>query len=73
VEEEKLDRVLTGSPTAVDATLNDLTGDDRTAFVDGARDGIANGFGAAMLVIAISAAVGTFGWIWLLAPRRKPG
>ena len=73
VEEEKLDRVLTGSPTAVEATLNDLTGDDRTAFVDGARDGIANGFGAAMLVIAISAAVGTFGWIWLLAPRRKPG
>ena len=71
VEEEKLDRVLTGSPTAVDATLNDLTGDDRTAFVDGARQGIANGFGAAMLVIAISAAAGTLGWIWLLAPRRR--
>ncbi|MGH8985637.1 MAG: MFS transporter [Acidimicrobiia bacterium] len=71
VEEEKLDRVLTGSPTAVEATVNELGGEHRQAFVDGARTGIANGFGAAMLVIAISAAAGALAWIWLLSPRRR--
>ncbi|MGH9049500.1 MAG: MFS transporter [Acidimicrobiia bacterium] len=71
VEEEKLDRVLTGSPTAVDAAVDDLGGEHRTAFVDGAREGIADGFGAAMLLIAISAGVGALAWIWLLAPRRR--
>ncbi len=71
VEEEKLDRVLTGSPTAVDAAVDDLGGEHRTAFVDGAREGIADGYGAAMLLIAISAGVGALAWIWLLAPRRR--
>jgi DHA2 family methylenomycin A resistance protein-like MFS transporter len=71
VEEEKLDRVLTGSPTAVDATLADLHGKSRAAFVDGARRGITDGFGAAMLLIAISSAVGALAWVWLLSPKRR--
>jgi MFS family permease len=71
VEEEKLDRVLTGSPAAVEDTVRELGGEHREAFVAGASEGIANGFGAAMLVIAISAAVGGLAWIWLLAPRPR--
>jgi DHA2 family methylenomycin A resistance protein-like MFS transporter len=71
VEEEKLDRVLTGSPAAVDAAIDDLGGQHRRAFVDGAGEGTANGFGASMLVIAVPAAVGALAWIWLLSPKRR--
>lgn len=71
VEEEKLDEVLTGSPTAVEDTLDDLPRRERAAFVRGAQNGTADGFGAAMLLIAGSAAVGAVGWIWLFSPKRR--
>lgn len=76
-EEERLDQVLTGSPSAVEATIRELGGDrHRDPFFAGARGGIADGFGAAMLVIALSAAGGAVLWVWLLSPRRsrsRPG
>ncbi|HEX6312493.1 MAG TPA: MFS transporter [Acidimicrobiia bacterium] len=71
VEEEKLDRVLTGSPAAVEDTLGELHGEERAAFVDGAGRGTTDGFDAAMLLVAISSVVGAVAWIWLFSPRRR--
>ena len=63
-------------PRRPEAELGELHGDTRSAFVRGARRGITDGFGAAMLLIAVSAAVGAVAWIWLLRPaggRRGRG
>jgi MFS family permease len=71
VEETKLDRVLTGSPSALDSAAKELDPDIRDAFVAGARQGIVDGFTAVMWLIAIVGFAGTLLSYWLLRPDRR--
>jgi hypothetical protein len=69
-EEEQLDQVLTGSPSAT-SEANQLQGEQRQAFVSGAQHGTIDGFDAAMLVIAIGSLGGAVGWLVLVPPARR--
>src|SRR5918995_1157047 len=66
VEKTKLDRVLTGSPSALESAARQLDSDSRDAFVAGARQGIVSGFSDVMWLIAIVGIAGTVGSFWLL-------
>jgi MFS transporter, DHA2 family, methylenomycin A resistance protein len=68
-EEEHLDQVLTGSPSAIAGEAGKLQGRPRQAFVEGARRGTVDGFDAAMLVIALGTLGGGVGWLVLMQPR----
>lgn len=69
-EEEKLDQVLTGSPSAVAGEARNLQGEQRQAFITGARQGTVDGFDAAMLVIAAGTLGSGVAWLALM-PRRR--
>jgi MFS transporter, DHA2 family, methylenomycin A resistance protein len=71
VEKTKLDRVLTGSPSALESTADRLDPDLKDAFVSGARQGIVDGFTETMLLIAIVGLAGTLLSFWLLRPSRR--
>jgi MFS family permease len=71
-EEEHLDRVLTGSPSAVRGEARNLHGKQRQAFISGAQRGTVDGFDGAMLVIAVSALAGLVLWLLLMRPRGGP-
>ncbi len=71
VEETKLDRVLTGSPSALDSVAKELDPDIKDAFVSGARQGIVGGFSDVMWLIAIVGLAGTVVSFWLLRPDRQ--
>jgi MFS transporter, DHA2 family, methylenomycin A resistance protein len=71
VEETKLDRVLTGSPSALDRTAKELDPEIRDAFVSGARQGIVDGFTDVMWLIAFVGLAGTLLSFWLLRPDRR--
>jgi hypothetical protein len=68
-EEEQLDQVLTGSPSAISSSANGLQGNQRQAFITGAQQGTVEGFDGAMLVIAVSSVGGLAVWLWLVRPR----
>jgi MFS transporter, DHA2 family, methylenomycin A resistance protein len=70
-EEEQLDQVLTGSPSAITSEANQLQGAQREAFVSGAQQGTVDGFDAAMLVIAIGSLGGAVGWLVLVPSARR--
>jgi len=70
VEEEQLDQALTGSPSAIAAQANQLRGQQRQAFISGARQGTVDGFDASMLVIAVSSVGGLVLWLVLMRPGR---
>jgi hypothetical protein len=67
-EEEHLDQVLTGSPSAIAGEADKLQGQQRQAFIDGAQHGTVDGFDAAMLVIAVSAVGGLVLWLVMMRP-----
>jgi hypothetical protein len=67
-EEEHLDQVLTGSPSAIAGEAETLQGQQRQAFIDGAQHGTVDGFDAAMLVIAVSALGGLVLWLVMMRP-----
>jgi len=71
-EEEQLDQVLTGSPSAVTSSANGLQGNQRQAFISGAQHGTVEGFDASMMVIAVSSAGGLVVWLVLVRPRGRP-
>jgi MFS transporter, DHA2 family, methylenomycin A resistance protein len=71
-EEEQLDQVLTGSPSAISSSANALQGNQRQAFISGAQHGTVAGFDASMLVIAVSSVGGLVLWLWLVRPRGRP-
>ncbi|MFL6241431.1 MAG: MFS transporter [Acidimicrobiia bacterium] len=70
-EEEQLDQVLTGSPSAISSSANGLQGNQRQAFITGAQQGTVEGFDGAMLVIAVSSVGGLGVWLWLVRPRGR--
>jgi EmrB/QacA subfamily drug resistance transporter len=70
VEEAKLDRVLTGAPSALESTANRLDPKIRDAFVSGARHGIVDGFSNVMWLIAVVGLAGALISYWLLRPDR---
>jgi DHA2 family methylenomycin A resistance protein-like MFS transporter len=69
-EEERLDQVLTGSPSAVAGQASTLQGAQRQAFVTGAQQATVDGFDAAMLVIALGTLGSGVAWLTLM-PRRR--
>jgi MFS transporter, DHA2 family, methylenomycin A resistance protein len=72
-EEETLDQVLTGSPSAISNQANQLPAAQRTAFIAGAQQGTVDGFDASMLVIVVSSVGGLVVWLVLMRPdRRRP-
>ena len=71
-EEEQLDQVLTGSPSAVSSSANGLQGNQRQAFISGVQHGTVEGFDASMMVIAVSSAGGLVVWLVLVRPRGRP-
>jgi MFS transporter, DHA2 family, methylenomycin A resistance protein len=70
-EEEQLDQVLAGSPSAVASEAQQLQGEQRQAFISGAQRGTVDGFDAAMLVIAVSSVGGLVLWLVLMRPRAR--
>jgi MFS family permease len=75
VERTKLDRVLTGSPSALESAAKQLDSNTRDAFVSGARQGIVGGFSDVMWLITIVGIAGTVVSFWLLRPdprRSRP-
>jgi DHA2 family methylenomycin A resistance protein-like MFS transporter len=72
-EEETLDQVLTGSPSAISSEANQLQGEQRQAFISGAQHGTVEGFDASMLVIAVSSVGGLVLWLVLMRPARRGG
>jgi MFS family permease len=70
-EEEQLDQVLTGSPSAVAGEASKLQGEQRQAFITGAQRGTVDGFDAAMLVIALGSLGGGVAWLALMRPRDR--
>jgi MFS transporter, DHA2 family, methylenomycin A resistance protein len=70
-EEEQLDQVLTGSPSAITSYANQLPDAQRPAFISGAQQGTVDGFDASMLVIAVSSVAGLVVWIVLVRPRGR--
>jgi MFS transporter, DHA2 family, methylenomycin A resistance protein len=70
-EEEHLDQVLTGSPSAIAGEANKLQGEQRPAFIAGAQRGTVDGFDAAMLVIALGTLGGGVGWLVLMRPGGR--
>jgi len=71
VEQTKLDRVLTGSPSALDSVAKQLDTSTKDAFVSGARRGIVGGFSDVMWLIAAVGIAGTVVSFWLLRPDRQ--
>jgi hypothetical protein len=71
VEKTNLDRVLTGSPSALDSTADQLDSSIKDAFVSGARQGIVDGFTETMWLIAIVGLAGTLLSFWLLGPGKR--
>jgi MFS family permease len=71
VEETKLDRVLTGSPSALHRAAQELDPTIKDAFVAGARHGIVDGFTDVMWLAAIVGLAGTLLCFWLLRPDRQ--
>jgi EmrB/QacA subfamily drug resistance transporter len=71
VEKTKLDRVLTGSPSALDSAAKELESNTREAFVSGASQGIVGGFSDVMLLITAVGIAGTVVSFWLLRPDRQ--
>ena len=71
VEKTKLDRVLTGSPSALESAARELDPGIRDAFVSGARHGIVDGFSDVMWLIAIMGLAGTLLSFWLMRPDRR--
>jgi MFS family permease len=71
VEKTKLDRVLTGSPSALESAARELDPKIRDAFVSGARHGIVDGFSDVMWLIAIAGLAGTLLSFWLMRPDRR--
>ena len=59
VEKTKPDRVLTGSPSALEGAAKELDPNTKDAFVSGARQGIVDGFTDTMWLIAIVGLAGT--------------
>jgi hypothetical protein len=72
-EEEQLDQVLTGSPSAVAGEAAKLQGEQRQAFITGAQRGTVDGFDGAMLVIAVGCFAGGIAWLGLMRPRARGG
>lgn len=70
-EEEQLDQVLTGSPSAIASEAQQLQGEQRQAFISGAQRGTVDGFDASMLVIAVSSVGGLVVWLVLMRPRGR--
>ena len=71
VEKTKLDRVLSGSPSALESAAKELEPSTRDAFVAGARQGIAGGFSDVMWLIAAVGAAGAMLSFWMLRPDQK--
>ena len=71
VEKTKLDRVLTGSPSALDGAARKLDPGIRDAFVSGARHGIVDGFSKVMWLVAIVGLAGTLLSFWLMRPDLR--
>ncbi|MGH3145081.1 MAG: MFS transporter, partial [Rubrobacter sp.] len=70
VERTKLDRVLTGSPSALDSAADRLDPGIKDAFVSGARQGIVDGFSDTMWLMAIVGLAGALLSFWLLRADR---
>jgi hypothetical protein len=70
-EEEQLDQVLTGSPSAIASSANGLQGNQRQAFISGAQHGTVEGFDASMMVIAVSSVGGLLLWLVLVRPSGR--
>ncbi|MQA74576.1 MAG: MFS transporter [Solirubrobacterales bacterium] len=74
LEQDRLDKTLTGAPAQLAAAERTLDPRDRRAFRAGAADGIAGGFSAVMLGLGAISLVSAVAWLALmggLRPRRE--
>ncbi len=69
LQDERLDKVLTGAPAQVEATERSLDAKDRAAFEEGAAEGVATGFSVVMLGFGIVALLASVGWVALMRDR----
>ena len=72
LEEERLDRVLTGAPTEVSETEASLGADTKAAFERGAAEAISRGFAVVSLAIGIACLLSMVAWLVLMRPARAP-
>ena len=72
LEEERLDKVLTGAPTEVSETEADLGANTKEAFEHGAAEGISRGFAVVSLAIGIACLLSMVAWLLLMRPARAP-
>lgn len=69
LEQDKLDKVLTGAPAHVEAVERSLDPKDRAAFEQGAAEGVSTGFSVVMLGFGIVALLASVGWVALMRDR----
>ena len=72
LEDERLDKVLTGAPTEVSETETSLGANTKDAFEGGAAEGISRGFAAASLASGIICLLSMVAWLVLMRPARGP-
>ena len=72
LEEDRLDKVLTGAPTEVSKTEKSLGAATKASFERGAAEGISRGFAAVSLAIGIAALISMVAWLLLMRPARGP-
>jgi MFS transporter, DHA2 family, methylenomycin A resistance protein len=72
LEDERLDRVLTGAPTEVSETEAQLGPNTKTAFESGAAEGISRGFAVVTMAIGIACLLSMVAWLLLMRPARGP-
>ena len=72
LEDERLDRVLTGAPTEVSETEAALGPNTKAAFERGAAEGIARGFAVVSLWMGIACLLSMVAWLVLMRPARAP-
>ena len=72
LEEDRLDRVLTGAPTEVNKTERSLDAGTKASFERGAAEGISRGFAVVSLAIGIASLISMAAWLLLMRPARGP-
>jgi hypothetical protein len=72
LEDEQLDKTLTGAPSHVAAAERSLPRQSRAAFREGAGEGVAGGFAAVMTGLGLIALLSALGWLALMRRARAP-
>jgi MFS transporter, DHA2 family, methylenomycin A resistance protein len=72
LEDERLDKVLTGAPSEVTETEAELGPNTKAAFESGAAEGISRGFATVTMAVGIACLLSLVAWLLLMRPARGP-